>query len=440
MKNKRLREIIGAFAVVTVCICLTACSRDQINLAPKEADGDIQNTPVVLVDDEAMRITSAGWIESLNGVQSEASADTVPVYTNTVAAQNYQLDSADEMSLKTASDTAIVTIDSDGMAIPQTEFQVELLKYHPGVPGYDLVYDFKVTFQGLLQRSENFTITSNQKDVTVEGSRVIIPESVRNSGEILTLTATYLPDPRYKCELNYEFRQWKLTLEDTFDTLNADLWTAIDDGDASSGIIPKASGCYVKDGKLMLETGKEEHRGVQRTSAYIETRHNFSQRYGVFSSRVKMPERGNMLGAFWLMPDGQYRVDNFYVRNSDLARCSEIDIVEHWEANSSRVAIGHHYWEDVTQNYLGADSLPYDLPAFEPGKFYEYTCVWTKYALYYYIDGVFVDSIQDIHPDNSVEAYIVYSCYPGVEGNWYGVTADEDFGSLMEVDWLRVYA
>lgn len=332
------------------------------------------------------------------------------------------------------------TTTSNGVLSPQRDFVVSLINYHPGIPGYDLEYMLKAEYRDKLLNLEEYSLSVNLKGVVIQDNCVRIPENVRNQNKPLIIQAVYTQDPSYTYQLTLEFKQWVKTFEDNFDSLNRDVWKASDGFNRDEYIMANAANIQVKDGKMVLEPKKESYKGYEYTFAEISSIDSFYQLYGCFTSRVKMPEKGGILSSFWLLPQGRYRYDNFYVRtDTDTPwRCSEIDIVEHWATSGSKIHIGEHYW-DEQGNYLDAVSHKYDIPDFRAGEYYEYTCVWTKYAMYYYLDGVLVDITQNIRPDNSVPAYIVYSTYQAVKDSWYGIMHDEDYGVTMNVDWVRVY-
>lgn len=324
----------------------------------------------------------------------------------------------------------------------QNDFFLNLTQYHPGMPGWDLVYELETSFLGHQLDIGSSQIVCDHPDVDIQHGRIVIPERIHNGTSSFTITATH-QEPgglHYHSSLTMNFRPWTLTLEDAFHELNRQLW-AVDDGTQRGTIVMDASGCYVQQDKLCLMPRRKDYKGSRVTGCDLSTRGAFSQLYGCFTSRIKMPERGGILSSFWLMPDGRYRVDNFFVRDDICPawRCSEIDIVEHWAESGSKIHIGEHFWAPESCEYLGAFSHKYDIPDFEPGEFYEYTCVWLPDGMYYYVDGVLAGVTEKIRPDSSVPAYIQYSAYPSEEPSWYGQMMESDYGVYMEVDWLRVY-
>jgi hypothetical protein len=332
-------------------------------------------------------------------------------------------------------------------------FELKLIDYHPGVPRYDVVYDITATYKGTPLNYDDYCLEVNLDGVTMNGSRITVPDEVRQTGQVLSVTGMYKADDKCKYKLDIELCTWTLTFEDNFDTLDTEIWSSFESmskrPDNPYAVVTDELS-YVDSGKLALEVKKLSGTGVG--SAAISTKGNFSQIYGCFTSKIKMPEKGGILSAFWLMPQGRYKYDGFVAATDgekDML-CSEIDIVEHWATSENKTLHSAHFWNIDNQEYRGAPLQSwYEIPDFIPGNYYEYTGVWTKNALYFYVDGVLAMAHHSLKSVDPVPAYIVYSAHPaphrkienetinGIVGNyngWFGFMTDENFPQTMDVE------
>jgi beta-glucanase (GH16 family) len=171
------------------------------------------------------------------------------------------------------------------------------------------------------------------------------------------------------------------------------------------------------------------------TSARIITKSKFSQAYGRFEARIKVPAGQGVWPAFWLLGDDIDKVG--------WPKCGEIDIVENIGREPSTAHGTVH-----GPGYSGARGIgaPYALPQ---GKrfaddFHTFSVEWEPTAIRWYVDG---DLYETRTPaDLPAGAKWVYD-HPffillnfAVGGAWPG-DPDETttFPQTMLVDYVRVY-
>lgn len=336
-------------------------------------------------------------------------------------------------------------------------FLINLKAYHPGVPGYAVKYEYYVTFDGEQLNDKEFKILSDKSLIGFFENKIVIPDEVRQSGETITITATYCNEEEYTSVLKIKLKKWEQTLEDNFDTYNKELWSGLDWGAKTNLSTTPVKDNYVKNSQLCLEFTKLEEPivkdGVEYwyTDAGVSSQGKFSQRYGCFTSKMKVPSgRKGLFTAFWLLPEGRYTKDYFFKRTDtgdDFHGCSEIDIMEVFnDPDTKGSAHTEHYWApdwDTSINFTKSSTGSfYLIPGFKYGEYQEYSCVWTEYGIYYYVNGELAKSNTNIAPvENVMEAYIIYSCYIAPKGSdsWWGEVKDEDLPQEFVVDWLRVY-
>ena len=340
---------------------------------------------------------------------------------------------------------------------PCDDFLFHLKQYHPGIPDYAVKYDYFITFKSNKIPMEQYDLDFDLPLVWITEDRIVIPDEIRQTGKTLTITATYKPMPQYKSTLQIKLKKWEKTLEDNFDTYNTDLWSGVPYGAKTNMSITPVKDNYVKNGQLCLEFTKLDkpivRNGVEYwyTDAGVRTMGKFSQKYGCFTAKMKVPSlRTGVFTAFWLMPEGKYREEYFFKRTDtgdDFHGCSEIDIMEIFN-HPDTIGSAHteHYWEPGWTDDMGKTKSSlgkfYIIPGFKYGEYQEFSCVWDEYGLYYYVNGELAKANTDIEPVEDVKsAYIKFTCYIGPEGSgaWYGEVKDKDLPQEFIVDWLKVY-
>lgn len=341
---------------------------------------------------------------------------------------------------------------------PCDDFMIHLESYHPGVPGYSVSYKYYIVFKGERITSRGCNVRADHPGVYIKPDEIVITDATRQMGGWMTIDLNCAEDPDYTAKLKIKLRKYEMTLEDNFETYNKDLWNARSAGAKVPMAFTEPLDNYVRDNHLCLDFKKHETPTIRNdkecyySDAGVDTRGKFSQKYGCFSTRMRVPATPTgIFSAFWLMPQGKYREDYFFKRTDtgdDFHGCSEIDIMEIFHHASTRgSAHTEHYWEpnwdpstrSSTKSSLGID---YTIPGYKDGEYQEYACVWNEYAIYYYVNGVLARANDKIAPlENSVEAYVLYTCYIGPKGGgaWWGEVDDKDLPQSVMVDWLRVY-
>ncbi|HYT92697.1 MAG TPA: glycoside hydrolase family 16 protein [Gemmataceae bacterium] len=145
----------------------------------------------------------------------------------------------------------------------------------------------------------------------------------------------------------------------------------------------EAENAFVKDGMLHLRAVKESLHGCGYTSARLKTRKRdgsplFSQKYGRFEFRAKLPTGKGVWPALWLLPQGD--------KYGTWAASGEIDVVEAKGQDPAKVLGTLHYgsrWPHNTHT-----SKTYDFP---PGgsiaDFHVYVLEWEPGKISWSVDG-----------------------------------------------------
>ena len=164
----------------------------------------------------------------------------------------------------------------------------------------------------------------------------------------------------------------------------------------------------VQNGLLVISAIEEDYNGSSFTSAKILTKGKFSQAYGRFEARIKVPGGSGLWPAFWLLGEN-VDVDGW-------PQCGEIDIMEYRRQEPTKVSGSIHGpgYSGLTDPQ-GQVTKSYDLgnDRYDAG-FHVFGIEWSPDYINYYIDDVLYNQIT---PSDIVvtPADAVYSLNDGVE-------------------------
>jgi len=195
---------------------------------------------------------------------------------------------------------------------------------------------------------------------------------------------------------------------------------------------------YQQDGNLVIKVLQEKYsgEGVTRnyTSARLKTLGKFSQAYGRFEARIKIPRGQGMWPAFWMMGDD--------IENVNWPACGEIDIMENI-GKEPAIVHGSIHGPGFDDGDLEANfSLP-------PGHaladdFHVYAVEWEPDAIRFYLDDHLYTTRT--HADMrsgwkwSFDHPFFLLLNVAVGGDWPGSPdASTVFPQTMMVDYVRVY-
>jgi beta-glucanase (GH16 family) len=181
------------------------------------------------------------------------------------------------------------------------------------------------------------------------------------------------------------------------------------------------------DGKLdiVAEPLKEDLRqfawGRSYTSGLLTTKASFSQVYGLFEIRAKLPKGKGLWPAFWLLPENR-------------AWPPEIDVLEVLGDNTKKLYVS---WHSNVGGKHTADAKAIDVPDMSE-DFHTYSVVWEKDTLMWFFDDVQVAS-KATPEDFHLPMYMLINLAVG--GGWPG-SPDKttQFPAKYTIDWVRAYA
>jgi beta-glucanase (GH16 family) len=198
----------------------------------------------------------------------------------------------------------------------------------------------------------------------------------------------------------------------------------------------------IKSGNLVITAQKEitarpagEPR--QYTSARIKTKDLFSQAYGRFEARIKIPKGEGMWPAFWMLGED--------IPTVGWPRCGEIDIMENIGKEPSAVHGSLHGPGNPARTFdlTSKFSLPGNPNLSD--DFHLYAVEWDPMELRFFIDQTnYVTFTRDQWPHDTPwpfdhKFFLILNLAVG--GDWPGPPdANTMFPQQMLVDYVRVYS
>ena len=194
-----------------------------------------------------------------------------------------------------------------------------------------------------------------------------------------------------------------------------------------------------KNGDLVITARKENYTGAdgvarQYTSARIRTKGLFSQTYGRFEARIKLPLGKGIWPAFWMLGDD--------IDSAGWPKCGEIDIFE----NIGEPSISYSTLHGPGYSGEHGISAKYALPSGETVNtgFHLYAVEWAPNDIKFFLDDKIV--AERTPADLPAGTTWVYD-HPffiilnvAVGGAWPGnPDATTKFPQKMLVDYVRVY-
>lgn len=203
-----------------------------------------------------------------------------------------------------------------------------------------------------------------------------------------------------------------------------------------------AQNAQVKDGTLVItalhQTGYACSDGTVRdyTSARLKTQGLFSQAYGRFEARIKIPKGQGMWPAFWMLGDN--------ITSDGWPACGEIDIMENI-GKEPGIVHGSLHGPSTTSN-TSDETAPFRLPDERKfaNDFHVYAVEWEPGVVRFYVDtNLYATFTQSQWPAGGTWVFdhpffLIFNVAVG--GIWPGSPdSTTQFPRQMLVDYVRVY-
>jgi len=205
----------------------------------------------------------------------------------------------------------------------------------------------------------------------------------------------------------------------------------------------RTKNAQIQGGNLVITTVKETYAdpsdGVMRnyTSARLKTQNLFSQAYGRFEARIKIPAGQGMWPAFWMLGND--------IGTVGWPKCGEIDIMENIGKEPGIVHGSLHGPSTVART--SDASAPFSLPAGQnfAADFHLYAVEWEPGTVRFYVDSNLYATFNSSQwPAGGTWAFdhpffIILNVAVG--GDWPGAPDNSTiFPQQMLVDYVRVYS
>ncbi|MCF7924485.1 MAG: glycoside hydrolase family 16 protein [Candidatus Izimaplasma sp.] len=196
---------------------------------------------------------------------------------------------------------------------------------------------------------------------------------------------------------------------------------------------------YVKNGLLFIEAKLESYGESAYTSSKLVTKDKFSQAFGRFEARIKLPLGDGLWPAFWMMPQ-----DNVY---GGWAASGEIDIMEARGRIVNEASGAIHYggqWPDNIYQH-GSHTFPQGEGI---DTFHVYAVEWTNTSIKWYFDDILVWEATDWYTEGQdfpapfdESFYMILNLAVGGHFDDYRLPNSSIFDEpvVMIVDYVRVY-
>ena len=175
----------------------------------------------------------------------------------------------------------------------------------------------------------------------------------------------------------------------------------------------------VQGGILNIKAERRNYGGRNYVSARIDTSGKFSQQYGRFEARMKLPFGQGYWPAFWLLPASEAWPPEIDIMEQIGSQPNTILMTQHWGTVSNVMSWGGTY---TGPNYTA--------------DYHQFAVEWSPQRIDWFIDGVQRFSTTSNVPQEPM--YIILNLAIGgiLPGN---PTPSTVFPGSMLVDWVRVY-
>lgn len=224
----------------------------------------------------------------------------------------------------------------------------------------------------------------------------------------------------------YPDRQWTLTFSDDFSgsSIDASKWNtpAYNPGNGElewyqSANVTVANNLCSLNAKA--QTTVQGGTTYNYTSGLINTNGLFSQAYGYFEARIKIPAGKGLWPAFWMLPQ-----DNSWP--------PELDIMEIIGGSPNTVYFTDHYGTSGSPQQHSASVTGVDFSA----DFHDYAMYWTPTSINWYIDGMLQYQVTSDIPSKAMYLILNLAVGGSFPGSPDGTTP---FPAVCQVDYVRAW-
>lgn len=202
---------------------------------------------------------------------------------------------------------------------------------------------------------------------------------------------------------------------------------------------------YLENGSLRLRSRIRDYGGQHYTSGRVSTDGTFSQTYGRFEIRARLPVGKGVWPAYWLYPqDRDWTMEQLMAKTVEEKRersipeerpwYSEIDIMEFLGHEPNIIYGTLHYTTFMGEKKTSSATWRGDVDYSK--EFHVYALEWEPGAMRWYIDGKQIHSTVNGIPHKP--HYLIINTAIG--GTWPGnPDSTTTFPQYHDIDYVRVY-
>jgi beta-glucanase (GH16 family) len=245
------------------------------------------------------------------------------------------------------------------------------------------------------------------------------------------------------------YGEWTQTLDQTFKNQKAideKIWSFELPWD---GLLKGLTMYYTKkevvleDGVLKIRIQKRRGHAYDNpafgerdyATGLLITYDKWTQLYGYFEARIKMPTTPGIWPAFWTMPDrGAAFSKEWYKRDNTTSGGMEMDVIEYYvNRGPGRYGAGMH-WDGYGDQHKASGSSYLYHPETKD-RWHNYGMLWEPGKITFYCDGI---NTLEFKSDRvcSVPSYILLN---GQTGGYAGPVDDAKLPDAMQVEYVRVW-
>lgn len=225
---------------------------------------------------------------------------------------------------------------------------------------------------------------------------------------------------------------WTLAFADDFDgeAIDRRKWNVTDPWEVERNRELQAyvpGNIEIADGRLRLRAQRQkafyDGKVRQFTSAMVTTARKFSQQFGRFEIRARVPKGRGLWPAFWMLPDPP-------------AWPPEIDVLEILGHEPDKIYLTHH-WPDPANPGGRSKSVTGEFkgPDFS-ADFHTFAVEWEATEIRWYVDGELRHRSAESIPRQPM--FLLLNLAVG--GEWPGAPDESTvFPAWYEIDWVRVW-
>jgi beta-glucanase (GH16 family) len=302
--------------------------------------------------------------------------------------------------------------------------------------GSDVIYNFQTSDKIELSGYGITSFSQVQSEIKQVGADTLITLSSSQSLLLKGVTSSSLSSSNF--ELGLDMSHLKVSFSDNFTTLNqwqqkAGYWLNDESeiyvnssytgttGATPLGLNPytlTSNGLTITATPITSATLAAELDNQQYYSGTLVTKSSFSQEYGYFDVRAKLPSGQGFWPAFWLLPEnGTWP--------------PEIDVFEQLSGNPNTIYGSIH--TDVTGTPTSTTNTIQVANA--TTQYHDYGVLWTASTISWYVDGVEVAS-EATPADMHQPMYMVLNLATG--GSWGGAATGQT--GQLQVSYVKAYA